>query len=379
MALSRRTFFRKVGLGGAGVALVNRRGAELLAGAFQQPVDPKFIGIGNNENPRGPGDAVLEALRGRITHRVGRYPDNIAELTDTIAKKWGGRPENVLLATGSGAELIAGARAYTGPTKFLVNGSPSFPTTEQTAAEVRKAPIKLVPVTKELELDLDAMAAASKGAGLVFVCNPNNPTATVHSAKALGDLIAKVKASSPATAIHIDEAYVDYVIDLPIPTAASYTLQYPDVFITRTFSKAYGMAGLRLGYAFGQPGTLKKLSDAWGLGSVNALTAAAAIAALNDTVHWEAERRENAQVREYTLNAFKAMGYDAPQSNTNFIFVNIRRPLTWFREACAKYKVKVGVLDFPPMEKTHCRISIGTWDEMHRAMEIFKRVLSAPA
>ena len=379
MALSRRTFFRKVGLGGAGVALVNRRGAELLAEAFQQPVDPKFIGIGNNENPRGPGDAVLEALRGRITHRVGRYPDNIAELTDTIAKKWGGRPENVLLATGSGAELIAGARAYTGPTKFLVNGSPSFPTTEQTAAEVRKAPIKLVPVTKELELDLDAMAAASKGAGLVFVCNPNNPTATVHSAKALGDLIAKVKASSPATAIHIDEAYVDYVIDLPIPTAASYTLQYPDVFITRTFSKAYGMAGLRLGYAFGQPGTLKKLSDAWGLGSVNALTAAAAIAALNDTAHWEAERRENARVREYTLNAFKAMGYDAPQSNTNFIFVNIRRPLTWFREACAKYKVKVGVLDFPPMEKTHCRISIGTWDEMHRAMEIFKRVLSAPA
>ena len=379
MALSRRTFFRKVGLGGAGVALVNRRGAELLAGAFQQPVDPKFIGIGNNENPRGPGDAVLEALRGRITHRVGRYPDNIAELTDTIAKKWGGRPENVLLATGSGAELIAGARAYTGPTKFLVNGSPSFPTTEQTAAEVRKAPIKLVPVTKELELDLDAMAAASKGAGLVFVCNPNNPTATVHSAKALGDLIAKVKASSPATAIHIDEAYVDYVIDLPIPTAASYTLQYPDVFITRTFSKAYGMAGLRLGYAFGQPGTLKKLSDAWGLGSVNALTAAAAIAALNDTAHWEAERRENARVREYTLNAFKAMGYDAPQSNTNFIFVNIRRPLTWFRGACAKYKVKVGVLDFPPMEKTHCRISIGTWDEMHRAMEIFKRVLSAPA
>ena len=242
-----------------------------------------------------------------------------------------------------------------------------------------KAPITLVPVTKGLELDLDAMAAASKGAGLVFVCNPNNPTTTVHSAQALGDLIAKVKASSPATAIHIDEAYIDYVVDLPIPTAAPYTLQYPDVFITRTFSKAYGMAGLRLGYAFGQPGTLKKLRDAWGLGSVNALTAAAAIAALNDTAHWEAERRENARVREYTLNAFKAMGYDAPQSNTNFIFVNIRRPLTWFREACAKYKVKVGVLDFPPMEKTHCRITIGTWDEMHRAMEIFKRVLSAPA
>ena len=126
MALSRRTFFRRVGLGGAGVALVNRRGAELLAGAFQQPVDPEFIGIGNNENPRGPGDAVLEALRGRITHRVGRYPDNIAELTDTIAKKWGGRPENVLLATGSGAELIAGPeRIQAQPNSWSTAARPS--------------------------------------------------------------------------------------------------------------------------------------------------------------------------------------------------------------------------------------------------------------
>jgi histidinol-phosphate aminotransferase len=377
MALSRRAFVRTVGVGGAGLAFAGRGGA--LLDAAQQPVDPDFIGIGNNENPRGPGDAVLEALRGRVTHRVGRYPDNIAELTDTIAKKWGGKPENVLLATGSGSELVAAARAYTGPGRFLVNGSPSFPTTERAASEVTRAQVRLVPVTKDLGLDLAGMAAASKGAGLLFVCNPNNPTGTIHSAKAIGDLIAKVKAVSPATAILVDEAYIDYAIDLPIPTAMPYALQYPDVFVTRTFSKAYGMAGLRLGYAFGQPATLKKLSDAWGLGSVNALTAAAAIAGLNDTAHMDAERKENARVRDYAWNAFREMGYDAPRSNTNFIFVNIRRPIAPFRAACAKSKVKVGVLDFPPMDKSHCRISIGTWEEMHRAMPIFERVLSEPA
>ena len=111
-------------------------------------------------------------------------------------------------------------------------------------------------------------APAPTGAGLAFVCNPNNPTATVHSISAIADFVKKVRATSPGTAIHIDEAYLDYAAD-PNGTAAPLALEYPDVFITRTFSKAYGMAGLRLGYAFGQPATLKKLSTAWGLGSVN--------------------------------------------------------------------------------------------------------------
>jgi histidinol-phosphate aminotransferase len=382
MALSRRAFFRTVGVGGAGVfssAFLTR--AELLAmaqqGASTVPYDPDAIVININENPRGPGDAALEALRGRVTHRVGRYPDNVQELSATIGKMWGGKPDNVLLATGSGAELVAAARAYTSPTAPLVNGHPSFSSTDRTAADIMKAPVRLVAVRSDLKLDLDAMVTAAKGAGMVFLCNPNNPTATIYTAKEIGDFIAKVKAVSPTTAIHVDEAYIDYH-DLPqLPTAAPYALQHPDVFITRTFSKAYGMGGLRLGYAFGQPATLKKLNDAWGLGSVNALSAAAAIASLNDAAHMEAERRENKRIRDYTLAAFKEMGYDATASHTNFVFVNIKRPARVFREACLKEKVYVG-RDFPPMEKTHARISIGTWDEMHRAMEVFKRVLAMP-
>jgi histidinol-phosphate aminotransferase len=383
MALSRRAFFRTVGIGGAGVfstSVLTR--AELLAlgqqGAATLPYDPEAIVININENPRGPGEAALEALRGRVTPRVGRYPDNVRDLEETIARRWGGKPENVLLATGSGAELQAAARAFTSPDRPLVNGHPSFSSTDRTAAEIMKVPLRLVPVTSRLTLDLDAMAAAAKGAGLVFLCNPNNPTATIYPAKEIGDFIAKVKAASPATAIHVDEAYIDYHDLSQLPTAAPYALQYPDVFITRTFSKAYGMGGLRLGYAFGQPGTLKKLNDAWGLGSVNTLTAAAAIASLNDAAHMEAERRENKRVRDYTLGAFKGLGYDAPASHTNFVFVNIRRPAKVFRDACAKEKVFIG-RDFPPMEQTHARISIGTWDEMHRAMEVFKRVLATPA
>jgi histidinol-phosphate aminotransferase len=381
MALSRRAFVRTLGIGGAGVLsgrFVVDRGEVRLLAQSSRPYNPDEIVISGNENPRGPGEAALEAIRGRVTHRVGRYPDNVQELSATIARLLGGKPENVLLATGSGSELAAAARAFTGPGRFHVNGSPSYSSTDRTAAEIMKAEVKLVPLTRDLKLDLDAMATAAKGAGFLFICNPNNPTSTIYTAKEIGDLIAKVKAASPNTAIHIDEAYIDYH-DLPqLPTAAPYTLQYPDVFLTRTFSKAYGMAGLRLGYAFGQPGTLKKLSDAWGLGSVNALTAAAAIASLNDTAHMEAERRENKRVRDFTLNALKGLGYDAPASHTNFIFPNLRRPAKVFRDACMKEKVFVG-RDFPPMEKTHCRISIGTWEEMQKATEVFKRVLAATA
>ena len=165
-------------------------------------------------------------------------------------------------------------------------------------------------------------------------------------------------------------------MDPPYPTSVPLALEYPGVFVMRTFSKAYGMAGLRLGYAIGQPQTLAALSEAWGMGSVNVLTAAAGIAALNDKAHMDQERLENKRVRDFTVSSFKEMGYEVAESQTNFVFVNIRRPAKEFREACAKEGVLVG-RDFPPLEKTHARISIGTWEEMHTAMGVFRKVLAA--
>ena len=382
MSLSRRTFVRTLGIGGAGILsadFIAGRGIEHALAAGQQaaraPRGADAIVISSNENPRGPADAVLEILRGKSNYRVGRYPDNIGVLEDTIAKKFGAKAENVLIGTGSGAILEAAVLAYVTPTKALVNGTPSYSSPDRTASRI-KAPIKLVPVEKSsLALDLGAMADASKGAGLVFVCNPNNPTATVHSAASIADFVKKVRAASPSTAIHIDEAYLDYAAD-PTGTAAQLALEYPDVFITRTFSKAYGMAGLRLGYAFGQPATLKKLSTAWGLGSVNVLTAAAGAATLKDAAHMDAERAENKRVRDFTVGAFKEMGYTGSSSNTNFVFVNIGRPAAAFRDACAKRNVHVA-RDFPPLEKTHARITIGTMDEMRKAVDVFREVLSA--
>jgi histidinol-phosphate aminotransferase len=237
-------------------------------------------------------------------------------------------------------------------------------------------PVKVIQVNKSMELDVDGMTAAAKGAGLVFFCNPNNPTGTAHSAAAVEKFVRGVKAASPDTKILLDEAYMDYTHDPAVKTAAPLAKELPGVFVTRTYSKAHGMAGLRLGYGIGQPDTMRAISQAWGLGSINTLTATAGIASLRDVKHMEAERAENARVRDFTLQAFRDMGFEGTNAHTNCVFIDIKRPAKEFRDACAAQKVRVG-RDFPPFEKSHTRISLGTMEEMKQAVAVFRQVLTA--
>ena len=209
----------------------------------------------------------------------------------------------------------------------------------------------------------------------MFLCNPNNPTSTVHTLADIERAVRTIKQRSPETAILIDEAYIDYCTAPGVGTAANLALELPGVFMARTFSKAYGMAGMRMGYAIGLPETVSKVGRAWGLGSINELQAVAGIAALNDTAHMDWEREENKRIRDWTLSQFKAIGFDAPDSQTNFVFVNIQRPAAGFRDACRAQGVAVG-RDFPPMEKTHARISLGTMEDMQKAMVVFKQALA---
>jgi histidinol-phosphate aminotransferase len=210
----------------------------------------------------------------------------------------------------------------------------------------------------------------------VFFCNPNNPTATVHGAPAVADFVKRVRAASPETVIFIDEAYHDYVTDPSYKTAMDMAKSTPKVFVARTFSKAFGMAGLRVGYAVGDREVIKRLNEFRMPYAVNLPTIAAAVAGLNNQAHIDQERARNTSVKAFTLKAFEQMGFKATDSQTNFIFVNINRPAAAFRNACAEAGVMVG-RDFPPYEKTHCRISIGTQQEMERAVGVFRKVLGA--
>jgi histidinol-phosphate aminotransferase len=338
----------------------------------------KPIRIASNENPLGPGQHVIDAIVGKFPE-ASRYPFNARQndgtLIGSLATKFGAKGENVALGAGSGELLTNAVRAFTSPTKPLVTAWPSFENPRDTAKKIG-TPVKEVALDSKLRIDVAKLVEASKGAGLVFFCNPNNPTATVHGKTTVADMVKQIRAASPDTIILIDEAYHDYVTDPSYQTAMDLALSTPNVFVARTFSKAYGMAGLRAGYAIGHAPTIKALNAyrmPYGLGT---LTLGATMVGLANQAHIDAERKRNTDVKAFTVKAFTDMGITGTDSNANFLFMDIKRPTAGFRDACRTAGVLVG-RDFPPYEKTHCRISLGTMDEMQKAVEVFKKVLGS--
>jgi histidinol-phosphate aminotransferase len=388
MAFTRREFVRRLGIGGASVAAVSHiigygreellafTGIEQGRGGGQRAAAGPMIRLSSNENLRGPSPKVLEVLRQHPSRDLGLGypPPNVSNFVGAIAALHGAKPENVIIATGSGQILTAAVMAYCNGDKSLVTGDPSYGSPAQTAQRI-KAPVKFVAVNpKTLALDLEGMIRGAIGAGLVFLCNPNNPTSSVQTTADIEQAVRTIKQRSPETGVLIDEAYLEYATLPGSGTMVKLALELPGVFITRTFSKAYGMAGMRMGYAVGQPETMRKVANGWGLGSINELQAVAGIAALNDQAHMDRERQENKRVRDWTQGQFRAMGFESPESQTNFIFVNIGRPAVEFRDGCRALGVSVG-RDFPPMEKTYARISLGRMEDMEKAMPVFKTVL----
>ena len=227
---------------------------------FRRP-KPGDIIISGNENPLGPGPGALAALLGTLDES-GRYPMNATitdtEVTKAIASNVGTDPANIVLGAGSGEILRSTVRAFTSKSRHLVTAAPSYGSPVNTARRMGTE-VGAIPVDEELRLDLGAMADAAEGAGVVFFCNPNNQTATVHGKNAVLGFIDRVHAASQDTVILMDEAYHDYVTDPAHTTAIPLALERENVLVSRTFSKAYGMAGLRLGYAVGREATLARL------------------------------------------------------------------------------------------------------------------------
>lgn len=383
MSVSRRQFVNSLGLGGAGLlaapSLIGR-GREAAAAAIAPWIDASpyaaqssLIRLDSNENPNGPSARALEALRGALGE-ANRYPDSPEDqLREAIAKEHGVRAENIVLGCGSGETLRQCVEAYTSPTAALVTASPTFEN-PQRVAELLGRPVVSVPVDAKLRLDLDAMAARSGGAGLVFLCNPNNPTATVHGDASVRGFISRIRTSSPTTTILVDEAYHEYVDEPTYRTAVPLAIADPRVIVARTFSKVHGMAGLRVGYAIAHAETARRLT-AFRLGSgVNVLAATAAMASVSDAAHVREEQRRNREAKAFARGVFEKAGYEVGASDTNFLMIDLKRDTQPVRMACRANGVAVGRA-FPPLT-TWLRVSIGTMDEMQRASEVFRKVLS---
>jgi histidinol-phosphate aminotransferase len=398
MPLSRRSFVATLGAGASGLVtapLISWRGHEdLLALQSQLPRQqqptgsgearaerllaslPGMVRLDSNENPNGPGRAALDAITRQLS-MSNRYPvKEQDDLIAALARIQGVAPENILLGCGSGELLRVAVQAFTSPTRGLVAADPTFEAPVN-FAKFLKHPIVSPRVTDSLALDLDAMAAAAPGSGLIYFCNPNNPTATVHGASDVNAFVDRALRAAPDTTILIDEAYHEYVANPAYRTAIPLALSNPRVIVTRTFSKVFGMAGLRLGYAVARPETIKQIAP-WMLGSnTNQLVLAAAVATAGDQAHIADEQRKNAEARAFTRKFFESAGYTVPAADANFLMVDIRRDPHAFKLDCAKHKVAIG-RKFPALPK-YARISIGTMPEMKKAVEVFRTVLAAPA
>ncbi|MEI6668483.1 MAG: aminotransferase class I/II-fold pyridoxal phosphate-dependent enzyme [Acidobacteriota bacterium] len=389
MTVSRRGFLTTVGAGSAAAlaipahAAIAWRGREASVALSPQgqaqrradrrmAVQPGVIRIDSNENPSGPGTLALEAIRAHLDE-CNRYPV-LAEddVINTIARIQHVAPENVLLGCGSGELLRSAVQAFTAKDRAYMGAGPTFEAPGEFAKFIG-SPVTLVPVDGTLGLDLDRMAAAAKGAGLVFFCNPNNPTATVHSKSDVMAFVETVNRTSPDTTILVDEAYFEYVDLAAYGTLMPIALTNPRVVVTRTFSKVFGMAGLRLGYMVGRPETLEKVKS-WNLGSnTNQLTLQAAVAGLNDTRHIEDEVKRNREVKAYTRKFFADLGYQMSAGEANFMMVNIKRDSKAFKAGLVKKGVAVG-RQFPGLE-SHMRLCFGTMAEMKKALPIIAESL----
>ena len=388
MSVSRREFLVASAAAGAGalaLPLISHRGREAL---FAQGVvadrkadrrmaaRPGMIRIDSNENPVGPGRRAYDAIRGHL-EESNRYPV-LAEddLIETIAKQQGVSPDNVILGCGSGELLRAADHAFTSRDAAYIGAAPTFEAPGE-FAKFLGAQVKLVPVDAKLGLDLGAMATAAKGAGLVYLCNPNNPTATVHSKADVVAFIETLNKTSPNTTVLVDEAYFEYVDHPGFGTVIPLAVTNPRVVVLRTFSKVFGMAGLRAGFAVGRPEVLGKMKQ-WTLGSnISQLTLVAGVAALQDTANIAEEVKRNREVRSFTRKFFADAGYSMSAGDANFMMVDIRRNAAEFKSQAVKKGVAVG-RGFPALP-THSRITFGTMPEMKKATAVFRELLATGA
>ena len=354
---------------------LERRRVLAQAAAVLKP-PPKEIRINGNENPVGPGPTALQSLLTELG-QAGRYPFNsrlgTLDLLETLANRFSVSQDNLVVGAGSSEVLRSAVRIFAGADRHVVTANLTYGT-PVTEANKHRFPFRQVALDQDLRLDLDAMRAEAENSGLIYLCNPNNPTGTIHPADAIESFIEDARRIAPSSLILVDEAYHDYVTDPRHRSMIPVAVRTPNVLVTRTFSKAYGMAGLRLGFGVGDADTIAALRRYQLPANTNVMAIAAAVASLRDPAHIEKERRRNAAVREFTETFFGNAGFTMTESQGNFLFVNIRRPAEAFRDACAAKGIVVG-RDFPPLEKTHCRISLGTMEEMQRSCEIFREVL----
>jgi len=340
----------------------------LAAAARRRPAPPGAVVIDSNENPLGPSQAARDAMAA-IIPTGGRYSDNLTdELINTFAQIEGLNPEYVRATVGSTPPLAASVLAFTSPQKSYVTADPGFELGMH-AAEVSHARVVKVPLTKTYAHDIKAMLDAGQDAGLFYICNPNNPTGTLTPRADIESLLANKPKDS---IVLVDEAYIHL-------TEASNALDLvkagKDIIVLRTFSKVYGMAGIRCGFVIARPDLADTVVQHGAINFMPVTAVVAATASLKDPNLVPERRRINATIRQQTFDWLARNNYSFVPSESNCFMVDTRRPGQEVRDAMAKENVMIGRIW--PVWPTHVRITVGTQEEMQRFQAAFQKVMKA--
>jgi len=366
LSTSRRSFLSLTAAASAALAL--RIVTEpMLAHAAHPNAPANGIKIVANENPLGPGPSAREALTA-IIPQGGRYSDWLSDdLVKTLAEMEGLKPEQVRVFPGSSEPLHYTVALFTSPQRSFVTADPGYEAGMFAAHSVGAKVVK-IPLTKSYAHDVKAMLAAGPDAGVFYICTPNNPTGTLTSHS---DVEYLVENKPKDSVVLVDEAYIHFT---DAPSVIDLVKAGKDVVLLRTFSKIYGMAGLRCGAVFGRPDLLEKIESRGGWNPMPVTALVAASASLKDAQLVPERKRINSSVRSQVFAWLDRNGYSYVPSEANFFMLDTKKPAKPTIDAMAKQNVFIGRIW--PAWPTYTRITIGTSPEMEQFQAAWQKVMS---
>lgn len=371
-ALPRRSFLTAAALMAAGPIVSEATLAHAkLASQALGVLPPDAVIINANENPLGPCKAACEAITKILPHG-GRY-DRLGELdalTNEYAASLGVAPENVAFYAGSSEPLHYTTLAFTSPTRSLVMADPSYESAAM-AAKISGAKVHKIPLTASYAHDVEKMVSVDPNAGVIYLVNPNNPTGTITSRE---QILWALEHKPKGSILLVDEAYIHLSDEKDVMDQVA---AGKDLIVLRTFSKIYGMAGIRCGAAIARPDLLAKLQPYY-QNAMPVTALAAARASLADPELIPMRKKWIADTRKETIGWLKAAGYKpVGVSHSNCFMIETGRPAASVIAALQKDHVYIGRIW--PVWPTAVRISVGTPEDMAKFRTAFKKVMDAPA
>jgi len=369
--IDRRNWLQLVGAGSM-ASFLNPIPSEAFSKAhFDQPVsDYDYAKLNSNENPFGPSPKVREAIIDAFNYGC-RYPyQKIGELAKMIAKKEGVSPEHIVVTGGSTEGLKAAGLTFGINGGEIITADPVYKSLNS-YAEQSGGYINKVPLTSDLQQDLKEMEKRiSNRTSLVFLCNPHNPSGALLPKDQLKSFCENV---AEKTIVFSDEAYYDYITEADYPSMVSMVQKGQNVIVSRTFSKVYGLAGLRIGYLIARADIAARIKKNV-MANTNILAVFAAMATYQDQEFYNKSIAKNTEAKLMIYSTLDDLGLRYIPSHTNFIFFQTGRPISKLNKEMRKKGVAVG-RPFPPLNDW-CRISTGKIEDVEKFNQALKEVMT---